>query len=44
MAGRPADEVLAALDAAVRDAGATPDQAALREFAAQIEAGENPFD
>lgn len=43
MAGRPAEEVLAALDAAVRDGGATPDGAALREFAAQIEAGENPF-
>ena len=43
MAGRPADEVLAALDAAVRDAGATPDRTALPEFAAQIEAGENPF-
>ena len=43
MVGRPADEVLAALDAAVRDAGATPDRTALREFAAQIEAGENPF-
>jgi hypothetical protein len=44
MAGRPADEVLAALDAAVRQAGATPDRTALREFAAQIEAGENPFE
>lgn len=43
MAGRPADEVLPALDAAVRDAGGTPDRAALREFAARIEAGENPF-
>ncbi|MGR6964150.1 hypothetical protein ACU610_06805 [Geodermatophilus sp. URMC 61] len=43
MAGRRADEVLAALDAAIREAGATPDTAALREFAAQIEAGENPF-
>jgi hypothetical protein len=43
MAGRPADEVLAALDAAVRDAGGTPDRAALREFAAEIEAGDNPF-
>ena len=43
MAGRPADEVLAALDAAIREAGGTPDTAALREFAAQIEAGENPF-
>ncbi len=43
MAGRPAEEVLAALEAAVRDAGGTPDGVALREFAAQIEAGENPF-
>jgi hypothetical protein len=43
MAGRPADDVLAALDAAVRDAGGTPDRAALEEFATQIEAGENPF-
>ncbi len=43
MAGRPADEVLAALDAAVRDAGGTPDRTALRQYAAQIEAGENPF-
>ncbi len=43
MAGRPADEVLAALDTAIRDAGGTPDAAALREFAARIEAGENPF-
>ena len=43
MAGQPADEVFTALDAAVRDAGGTPDAAALREFAAQVEAGENPF-
>jgi hypothetical protein len=43
MAGRPADEVLAALDAAVRDAGGTPDRTALQEYAAQIEAGGNPF-
>ncbi|MGY1763193.1 hypothetical protein ACI79G_17405 [Geodermatophilus sp. SYSU D00779] len=43
MAGRAADEVLAALDAAIREAGGTPDPAALREFAARIEAGENPF-
>lgn len=43
MAGRPAEEVHAALDAAVRAAGATPDQRALREFAARIEAGDNPF-
>ena len=43
MAGRRADEVLAALDAAIREAGGTPDAEALREFAGQIEAGENPF-
>ena len=43
MAGRRAEEVHAALDAAIREAGGTPDTAALREFAAQIEAGENPF-
>ena len=43
MAGRSADKVLAALDAAIREAGGTPDVAALHEFAAQIEAGENPF-
>ncbi|RBY83600.1 hypothetical protein DQ238_00440 [Geodermatophilus sp. TF02-6] len=43
LAGRPAQEVLAALDATVRAAGGTPDRAALQEFAEQIEAGENPF-
>src|SRR5919202_3974728 len=43
MAGRGADEVLAALDAAIREAGGTPDAAALREFAVRIEGGENPF-
>ncbi|MGY1731676.1 hypothetical protein ACI798_09140 [Geodermatophilus sp. SYSU D01045] len=43
MSGRPADEVCAALEAAVREAGGTPDRAALREFAADIEAGDNPF-
>ncbi|MGY1633193.1 hypothetical protein ACI784_15950 [Geodermatophilus sp. SYSU D01186] len=43
LAGRPADEVFAALAAAVREVGATPDPAALREFATLIEAGENPF-
>ena len=43
MAGRPADEVRTALEAAVREAGGTPDAAALREFAARIEAGDNPF-
>ncbi|MGY1728606.1 hypothetical protein ACI79J_16690 [Geodermatophilus sp. SYSU D01062] len=43
MSGRPADEVAAALEAAVREAGGTPDRAALRELAAQVEAGDNPF-
>ena len=43
MTGRGADEVLAALDAAIREAGGTPDPAALREFAVRIEGGENPF-
>ncbi len=43
-AGRPADEVLAALHAVVAGAGGTPDLRALREFAADIEAGENPFE
>jgi len=42
-AGRPADEVFAELAAVVTDAGGTPDETALREFAAQIEAGRNPF-
>jgi hypothetical protein len=43
LAGRPAEEIYRALEAAVRDAGATPDEAALREFALAIEAGDNPF-
>ena len=43
-AGRPADEVLAALHAVVTGAGGTPDLRALREFAADIEAGRNPFE
>jgi hypothetical protein len=42
--GRPADEVFAALAEVVTTAGGTPDPAALREFAEQIEAGQNPFD
>jgi hypothetical protein len=41
---RPADEVFTALEAVVAAAGGTPDRAALREFAEQIEAGHNPFD
>jgi hypothetical protein len=43
LAGRPADEAYRALEAVVRDAGATPDERALREFAVAIEAGDNPF-
>jgi hypothetical protein len=43
-AHRPADQVLAALEAVVVGAGGTPDMHALREFAADIEAGENPFE
>lgn len=42
-ANRPAAEVQAALEAAVRSVGAEPDMTALAEFAEQIEAGENPF-
>jgi hypothetical protein len=42
--GRPADEVFLALEAVVTAAGGTPDRAALRQFAGQIEAGQNPFD
>lgn len=42
--GRPAGEALAALEAVVVGAGGTPDMRALREFAAEIEAGENPFE
>jgi hypothetical protein len=42
-AHRPAAEVRAALEDAVRSVGAEPDHAALTEFAEQIEAGENPF-
>ncbi|WP_369135724.1 hypothetical protein [Modestobacter sp. I12A-02662] len=42
-AHRPAAEVRAALEDAVRSVGAQPDQAALTEFAEQIEAAENPF-
>ena len=42
-AGRPAAEVLAALEEVVRGAGAEPDRKALTEFAEAIENGENPF-
>jgi len=43
LAGRPAEESFAALEAVVTAAGGTPDRRALREFAAEIEAGRNPF-
>jgi hypothetical protein len=43
LAGRPAEEVAAALETAIRNAGGTPDRAAVRDFAAQIEDRENPF-
>ena len=42
-AGRPAEEILPVLEEAVRSMGATPDMAALREFAEDIAAGRNPF-
>jgi len=41
--GRPAEEVFTALSEVVTAAGGTPDTRALREFAGQIEAGQNPF-
>ena len=43
MVGRPADEVLAALAAAVRNAGSSTERTALRGSAAQIDAGDNAF-
>jgi hypothetical protein len=43
-AGRPPAEIVEALEAVVRSVGADPDRAALEEFAAQIAAGQNPFD
>jgi hypothetical protein len=43
LAGRPAEESFAALEAVVEAAGGRPDRRALREFAAEIEAGRNPF-
>jgi hypothetical protein len=43
LAGRPAAEVSAALEDAIRSVGGEPDRAVLAEFAEQIEAGENPF-
>ena len=42
--GRPAAEVLAALEDVVIAAGAEPDRRALEEFAKEIEAGGNPFE
>jgi len=42
--GRPAAEVLAALQDVVTAAGAEPDRRALEEFAREIEAGGNPFE
>ncbi|SNT04412.1 hypothetical protein SAMN06893096_11449 [Geodermatophilus pulveris] len=42
-AGRPAAEVRPVLEEVVRSVGATPDLAALTEFAERIEAGEDPF-
>ena len=42
--GRPAEDVLSALEAVVAGAGGTPDMRALREFAAEIEGGANPFE
>ena len=43
-AGRPEAQVVAALEAVVRSAGAQPDMTALHEFAEQIAAGDNPFE
>ena len=42
--GRPAADVLAALQDVVTAAGAEPDRRALTEFAREIEAGGNPFE
>jgi hypothetical protein len=42
--GRPVPEIVAALDAVIREAGGTPDRAALTEFAAEIAEGGNPFE
>jgi hypothetical protein len=42
-AGRPAAEILPLLEEAVRSVGARPDMTALREFAAEIAEGTNPF-
>jgi hypothetical protein len=42
-AGRPAAEVLVALEEAVRSVGGEPARAPLAEYAEQIEAGHNPF-
>ena len=42
-AGRPAGAIVPALEEAVRSVGATPDMAALEEFAEDIARGANPF-
>ena len=44
LSGHPAEESFAAMESVVTAAGGTPDRRALREFAAEIEAGRNPFD
>jgi hypothetical protein len=44
MTGRPAAEIVVALEEVVRAAGATPNMAALAEFAEQIHEGHNPFE
>ena len=43
-AGRPEGQIVPALEAVVRSAGAEPDMAALHEFAELIAAGQNPFE
>ncbi len=43
-AGRPEAQIVPALEAVVRSAGAEPDMAALHEFAELIAAGQNPFE
>jgi hypothetical protein len=43
-AGRPAAEIVGALEDVVRSAGARPDRTALAEFAEDISRGGNPFD
>ena len=43
-AGRPEAQIVPALEAVVRSAGAEPDMAALHEFAELIAARQNPFE